>query len=184
MTPPRPPSHPDTGSSTDGIPEPLWDFCGRIWSNRQTRELLLYWQDHHGADVLLVLFAAWYPGPWTDALGSGLRDGSQIWQKATVARIRALRRRVKLLPWPEGYSALKRLELTAEAMEIEWLANNGIACQLPADGDKGALEPSIPGRNRVAVHTVCERLLYLYPDVAKPEIQKMTSALLQSQPSC
>jgi uncharacterized protein (TIGR02444 family) len=177
---PQPSRHPDT----DQIAKPLWEFCGRTWTDPHARELLLYWQDRHGADVLLVLLAAWYAGEWTDALGSALQTGALTWQKATVARIRPLRRRVKRLSWPEGYAALQQLELSAEKIEILWLAANSMAQPPSAGSDECAAEPTIRRMNPKTFHTICERLHYLYPDVALAEVRKLTSALLKSQHSC
>ncbi len=97
----------------------FWDFALRIWASAPARERLLHWQENHDVDVILALFALWYPGGIRKHNWEALMQAAASWRDRTTARVRALRRRLK----PEGphqpnraalYTATKALEVTCE----------------------------------------------------------------------
>ncbi|WP_019024693.1 MULTISPECIES: TIGR02444 family protein [unclassified Thioalkalivibrio] len=97
----------------------FWDFALRTWASAPGRERLLHWQDRHDVDVILALFALWYPGGVHTHDWEALMQATASWRARTTSRVRALRRRLK----PNGpderqrqalYDAVKGLEIACE----------------------------------------------------------------------
>ena len=93
------------------------------WEQHALREQLLHWQDRYRADVIFLLFACWLPQPLQPRHWEQLRTVSRRWHIAVTRRIRALRRRIRKLDWPEGYQNALALELASERLEAVWLAH-------------------------------------------------------------
>jgi len=132
-----------------------------VWEQSHARKILLRWQDELGIDVIFVLFACWYPCRLSADQWRTLQDGAQDWNGRITRRVRALRRRIRRLDWPQGYQASLRLELTAERLEAEWLVKAG-AARKPTD-------PSKPDRQR--------RMPRLFPGLPASEIDMLLQAL-------
>lgn len=98
------------------------------WQRATVRDRLLHWQDRHGVDVIFLLFACWVPHALAPAHWTALDAASTDWNAGVTQRIRALRRRVRAMDWPQGYRAILGLELASERIEATWLAR---AARLP-----------------------------------------------------
>jgi uncharacterized protein (TIGR02444 family) len=139
----------------------FWAFATAVWEQSDAREILLRWQDERGIDVLFVLFACWYPGRLSADEWDTLQGGAQDWNRRITRRIRALRRRLGRLDWPEGYQACLRLELGAERIEAAWLVKAGTV-HTPIDH-------LTPGLRR--------RLHRLFPEFPASEIDTLLQTL-------
>ena len=132
-----------------------------MWAQSDAREILLRWQDEHGIDVMFMLFVCWCPCRLSADQWRTLQDGAQDWNGRITRRVRALRRRVRRLDWPQGYQASLRLELAAERLEAEWLVKAG-ATRKPT-------RPAKPNRQR--------RMHRLFPELPASEIDTLLQAL-------
>ncbi|TVP81883.1 MAG: DUF2390 domain-containing protein [Thioalkalivibrio sp.] len=139
----------------------FWAFANTVWEQSDARKILLRWQDERGIDVMFVLFACWYPCRLNADQWRTLQGGAQDWNGRITRRVRALRRRIRRLDWPQGYQASLRLELAAERVEAAWLVKTG-AARKPTD-------PSKPDRQR--------RMRRLFPDLPASEIDTLLQAL-------
>ena len=83
----------------------------------------MHWQEHHGIDVIFLLFACWLPHALAPTHWTALESASADWKMGVTHRIRRLRRRVRALDWPQGYKAMLGLELASERIEASWLAS-------------------------------------------------------------
>lgn len=118
------PRSPDRSHRTDQPdPEGFWRFAVAAWEQPDLREPLLRWQEHHGVDVIFLLFACWLSRPLPAQHWAHLQTGSRRWHVAVTRRIRSLRRRIRKVDWPEGYESTLALELASERMEATWLAH-------------------------------------------------------------
>ncbi|WP_018872835.1 DUF2390 domain-containing protein [Thioalkalivibrio sp. ALJ16] len=101
-------------------PDPGADFATfrasaeQHWAQPAARQRLLHWQDHYGVDVILVLFALWYPHPLTARQWTALAASASAWQTAVTTRVRAVRRALRTPERHDLYRALLDLELQAE----------------------------------------------------------------------
>ena len=132
-----------------------------MWDEPDVREILLGWQDEHGIDVMFILFVCWCPCRLIAEEWDTLRGGARDWNDRVTRRIRALRRSVGRLDWPQGYQASLRLELDAERLEAEWLVKAG-ATRKPTDH---------PQPNRQS------RMHRLFPELPASEIDTLLQAL-------
>ena len=132
-----------------------------MWEQPEAREILLRWQDERGIDVMFVLFASWYPGRLSADQWRALQAAARDWNGRITRRVRALRRRIRRLDWPQGYQASLGLELGAEHLEAEWLVQAGTSRQ-PTDPGK----PDLP----------C-RMHRLFPGLPAAEIDTLLQAL-------
>ncbi len=101
-------------------PSDFWSFAGGVWAHPDLRERLLRGQDRHDLDVILLLFACWYPHPLRTPQWAAVQRAAEAWN-VHIRRIRHLRQRVKHLNWPQGYRTCLDLELCAERLEASAL---------------------------------------------------------------
>ncbi|WP_018870231.1 DUF2390 domain-containing protein [Thioalkalivibrio sp. ALgr3] len=144
---------PDTRATGD-----FWSFAESAWSDPGLRDRLMSWQDHHGADVIRVLFAAWHPGALTTDDLDRLHARARDWSTRATLRIRALRRRLHTPERHALYRALLELELRAEHLGALHLLQE---CPPPA-------ADAAPHR-RPRADTIGERLARLEPGLPPDE---------------
>jgi uncharacterized protein (TIGR02444 family) len=106
------------------VPEPthgfdaFWKFALGRWDHAPARNRLLHWQDAHAVDVILALFALWYPGGMPASDWKWLARDAAAWRVQTTERVRLLRRRLKPTasePHRQAlYGATKELEIACE----------------------------------------------------------------------
>lgn len=176
--PPRIAAGPEDSDFFPSFPA-FWKFSVGHWENPALRSLLLEWQERYGADLNLVLFAAWYPADLSSDAWRVLHNASGIWQNNVVTRIRKIRKKARALSWPEGYAALLQLELRSEYYESQYLlyhaqrfptGSGAEYFQLPAVHDIDAA---------IARTRFSRRLYYLYPRIPAQEV-KEAERLLQT----
>ena len=118
--------------------ENLWSFALNTYQKPEVARLCLQWQDAYGADINLLLTAAWLAAEqktWTLEVVAALERHCAAWRRYGVLPLRAVRRGVN---GSELYSILKALELEAERLQLAmiegWLAEHPlpIAGPLPA----------------------------------------------------
>jgi hypothetical protein len=132
-----------------------------VWEQSEARELLLRWQDECGIDVMFMLFVCWYPYRLRADQWDTLKADAQDWNGSITRRVRALRRRIGRLDWPQGYQASLRLERAVERLEAEWLVHAEPA-RKPTDHPE-------PNRQR--------RMHRLFPEIPASEIDTLLQAL-------
>lgn len=115
------------------------------------------WQDHFGVDVMLALFALWYPQPLTTPQWKALRQIARRWQASTTERVRALRRQLHTPERDTLYCAVLALELQSERLAGLQLLAEARHLSAPATG-ANALDPQ-------------RRLRTLFPDLPDAEIR-------------
>lgn len=111
-----------TRQESQSIEQRLWLFSLEMWRHDTVQKGLLALQDEYGANINVLLFAAWLardgrsfnPQAFTD---SGLSD----WNATMTAPLRTLRRQAKTVS-TELYQCLKSGELAAERHEQKLLA--------------------------------------------------------------
>lgn len=116
------------------------------------------WQDRFGVDVMLVLFALWYPQPLARTQWRHLQALSDCWQRTATLRIRVLRRRLHSPERHALYRAVLELELEAERRE------GLLLCRRAQDL---ATHPNAPAR---PIHPA-GRLAFLFPALPADAIQ-------------
>lgn len=106
------------------MPETLWEFADRVYASEPVRTSCLDLQDRHGADINLLLWAAWSARVHDRALApdevTAARQATEDWQRDVLTPLRDVRRRLKG-GQPELYERAKALELQCERIEIERL---------------------------------------------------------------
>ncbi len=115
---------PESGRSRKPDPHPplaadftaFWDFAGTVWADPSTRARLMRWQDAFDVDVMLALFAVWYPRPLDVAHWRALETTARHWRTSATGRIRALRRRLHTPDRHALYRAVLDLELQSERL--------------------------------------------------------------------
>jgi len=104
----------------------LWHYANALYAREGVARACLHAQDALGADVNLLLYAA-----WCAQLGQSLSAGDfaeaeqrcSVWRDTVVRPLRSQRRRWKgALERAREYSAIKQLELAAERAQLEMLA--------------------------------------------------------------
>ncbi|WP_019583418.1 DUF2390 domain-containing protein [Thioalkalivibrio sp. ALE16] len=96
--------------------EAFWRFAGTLWADPDARARLLRWQEDFGVDVMLALFALWYPRPLTTSQWQRLAQTARRWQTSATGRIRALRRQLHTPERDTLYRAVLALELQSERL--------------------------------------------------------------------
>ncbi|WP_018936798.1 DUF2390 domain-containing protein [Thioalkalivibrio sp. ALJ24] len=146
----------------EGHPAPeFWAFAETVWAHPPLRRRLLQWQDHHDADVILVLFAAWHPGPLTSDELARLRTRARDWSARATTRIRRLRRHLHTPERHALYRALLDLELSAERLgalhllqecppPIAVAGPHRRACADTIEARLGHLQPELPPDERAS----------------------------------
>lgn len=124
---------------------PLWDEAVALYGRPGVAEACLFLQDRLGADVPLLLFAAWL-GLRGRALGDEaerVEDEVAAWREEVVRPLRAIRRRLRSGPPPAPDAetealreTIKRAELAAEKLELARL--EALARSLPVAESGGA----------------------------------------------
>lgn len=107
-----------------GEPEALWDFATRVYASEKVRTSCLELQDRHGADINLLLWAAWtaqmFGRSITAEETAAARQATEDWQRDVLAPLREVRKRLKD-GHPDLYERAQALELQFERIEIERL---------------------------------------------------------------
>lgn len=135
----------------------FWDFAGTLWADPEARTHLMRWQDVFDVDVMLALFALWYPHPLTGSQWNRLGQTARHWQAFATGRIRRLRRRLRTPERDALYHAVLALELQSERLAgMRLLAQ--ARCLVPPD-----TPPRTGDRRR--------RLRTLFPDLPEDEIR-------------
>lgn len=119
---------------TDRLPQAFWTWATRLYAGPGVSEACLWLQDERGADVNLLLCAAWTAVAQGRSIGvedaAALDAAVADWRRDVVRAIRAVRRHVKtqasdprLAP---AYTALKRCELDAERAQHALMLSAGL----------------------------------------------------------
>lgn len=125
----------------------FWRYAVAVYGREGVSARCLYLQDAHGADVNILLFAAWLASAQGRSLTSDdcrtLIAATQAWRDKVVQTIRAVRRRVKPMAGADPardvvYQSLKKTELDAERAQHGMLIEAGqdLGC---ADAEATAL---------------------------------------------
>ena len=142
---------PEPNRGTAGPDFPVfWTYATDMWSRPQARHHLMTWQDRFEVDVMLVLFALWYPQPLARRQWRHLHALSHCWQHTATLRIRALRRRLHSPERHALYRAVLELELEAERREGLLLCRH--ARDLAEYPPAGTIDPG-------------KRLAFLFPEL-------------------
>ena len=124
----------------------LWDFALQLYTAPGVSDEAHVLQDHHGADVNILLWTVWMiarghdpAGVWSDVL-----HVSQSWQGEVVRPLRAVRRTLKGLEVgvaPQVREAFRQsvagLELDAERIELDLLERIGLASKKNSQDAEG-----------------------------------------------
>ncbi|WP_026278697.1 TIGR02444 family protein [Thioalkalivibrio sp. ALJ3] len=145
----------------------FWDFSLRIWASAPARERLLRWQESYDVDVILALFALWYPGGIRTGDWEKLVKAAANWQEQTTSRVRALRRRLK----PEGPRQPNRAALYAATKELEVACERTAALRLFQSAQNLGDPATTPNLTR--------RLRLLFPGLTVTEIRHGIPQLTQ-----
>ncbi|OOC49314.1 MULTISPECIES: DUF2390 domain-containing protein [Thioalkalivibrio] len=136
---------------------PFWAFAASLWADPVARERLMRWQDDFGVDVMLALFALWYPQPLSTPQWRALRETARRWQASSTERLRVLRRQLHTPERDTLYRAVLALELQSERL-------GGL--QLLAEARRQAEQST--GANAIDPQ---RRLRTLFPDLPDAEIR-------------
>ena len=125
----------------------LWSFSLAVYAAPGVADACLTAQDEAGADVNLLLWAAWLAAQGHDLTAAELAEAvaaTQPWRDDVVRPLRALRRRLKSGPAPAPCPATESLRAQVKAAELEAEHQQQILLQgLPAtrrsDGDRAIL---------------------------------------------
>ena len=147
----------------------FWSHATTVWEHAAARQRLLHWQDDYDVDVILALFALWYPHPLAAADWDALAREARDWNIAATRRIRSLRRRLKHTAPPELYRSMLQLELTAERTAALRLLNRARALPRPERSDNSSPNPAV-------------RLAHLFPDLPQTEIRAALRELAPPTP--
>ncbi|HMG51042.1 MAG TPA: TIGR02444 family protein [Inquilinus sp.] len=110
---------PDPELPLDG---PLWCFAQRVYGQPGVAQACLALQQRLGADVNLLLFAAWLGAERGTSLPASLaqeaRQRVAAWHEEIVRPLRAVRQRMKTGPRPAPCGATEALRDALKAVEI------------------------------------------------------------------
>ena len=110
---------PDPTLPLDG---PLWGFAQRVYGQPGVAQACLALQQRFGADVNLLLFAAWLGAargtPLPDLLARQAQQRVATWHNEIVRPLRAVRQRMKTGPAPAPSGATEALRDALKAVEI------------------------------------------------------------------
>ena len=130
---------------------PFWTFSVQLYGDNTVATQLLHWQDAFGADINLLLFAAWCAaggewideGRWPDLLAL-VRE----WQQRAIRPLRELRRYLRDANVPAIYDQVTSLELALEMRQqgelYQWWQQNGSA-HTPASNSVDVLAANVAG---------------------------------------
>lgn len=100
----------------------LWPFSLRVYAAPGVADACLAAQDSHGADVNLILWAAWLGARGhrlTPAELAAAEATSRPWREEIVRPLRALRRRLKQGPAPAPDAGSESVRAKIKAAELE-----------------------------------------------------------------
>jgi uncharacterized protein (TIGR02444 family) len=117
---------------------PLWSFSLRVYDDPAVRGALLALQDRCGADVNLLLWAAWAAlqrrHALTPAEAAAGRAAAAPWQAGVVAPLRQARRVLKPAAAADPQAAALRARLQALELDAERIAQDRLAALPLAPG--------------------------------------------------
>lgn len=149
--------------------ESLWDFASRCYAQAGVAENCLAAQDSVGADVNLLLAAAWLAArgqQWQRNDAAAAIALCADWRTHCVVPLRAVRRYLKEHATGEIYRNAKALELEAEAMQLRTI--------------ESALH-SLPTSKADSTSVLLANNLHIYLDAAGlgaiPQLAELTAAL-------
>lgn len=103
----------------------LWDFAAACYSRGGVAECCLHLQDHAGADVNMLLAAAWLAEQnryWQHDQVRELLALCADWREHCILPLRGVRRHLKShIETPALYTRIKALELEAEIHQLHLL---------------------------------------------------------------
>lgn len=112
-----------TGPGTPGPAPSLWAFSLEVYGKPGVAEACLLLQTRHGADVNLLLWAAFLGARCNHALTLEERRRAEEavaeWHDEIVRSLRALRTRLKSGPGPAPSAASEKLRSGIKALELE-----------------------------------------------------------------
>lgn len=108
----------------------LWDFAVSVYGSEDVSSACVVLQDLHGADVNVLLFAAWAGAECRQHLSMAqievIDQAISEWRVQIVRPLRAIRRQLKTGPWPAPEASgeafrnkTKAVELQAERLQLE-----------------------------------------------------------------
>lgn len=116
--------------------ENLWSFALATYQKPDVARLCLHWQDDYGADINLLLTAAWLASEqkvWTVDVVTALERHCADWRRFGLLPLRVVRRAlVNTGRGTELYSAAKLLELEAERLQLVMIERWLVQSALPA----------------------------------------------------
>jgi uncharacterized protein (TIGR02444 family) len=153
--------------------ESLWDFAGRLYAAHDVREACLALQERHGADINLLLWAAWAATvrgrALTETEFSAARAAIGSFQDDVLVPLRAARKALKGQPGIGSlYERVKAIELELERVELDRLA-------LVALGDR-------PGGARDADGALGANLALAAPGAPETALEKLRRSLSRALP--
>ncbi|MFM2042968.1 MAG: hypothetical protein RLY86_1544 [Pseudomonadota bacterium] len=157
---------------TAAEPPGLWDWSLSVYGQPGVAAACLGAQDRHGADVNLLLWAAWAGAVHGHRLTAGevqtARAAVAAWHRDVVLPLRAVRRRLKHGPAPAPDSATEPLRARVKAAELEAeRLEQAVLAAHPA-----TLRRGVPGTDAMAAN-----LRHMIPPVALgPLLHALTSA--------
>jgi uncharacterized protein (TIGR02444 family) len=151
---------PDPTLPLDG---PLWGFAQRVYGQPGVAQACLALQQRFGADVNLLLFAAWLGAERATPLPAALAQEAQRrvagWHNEIVRPLRAVRQRMKTgpRPAPSGATealrdALKAVEIGSERIELAVLES--MAPEAPSEATQGRPDAGPDGIVRGNLRTI------------------------------
>jgi len=113
--------------------KPLWDFAVSVYRSEGVSPACIVLQDRHGADVNMLLFAAWAGGEHRQHLAmaqiEAIDQTISEWRAQIVRPLRAIRRQLKTGPWPAPAGSsdafrdkIKAVEIQAERLQLDAMA--------------------------------------------------------------
>ena len=171
--------HPAAPDPTAPDPPGLWDWSLSVYGRPGVAAACLAAQDRYGADVNLLLWAAWagcvHGHRLTAVEVETARAAVAAWHRDVVLPLRAVRRRLKHGPAPAPNSATDPLRARVKAAELEAeRLEQAVLAAHPATLHRG-----IPG-----AETMAANLALLLPQVAvAPLLHALKSALAPVDPS-
>jgi uncharacterized protein (TIGR02444 family) len=129
---------------------PLWSFSLRVYDDPAVRAALLALQDGCGADVNLLLWAAWAAlqrrHALTPAEAAAGRAAADPWQAGVVAPLRQARRAIKPAAVADPQAAALRARLQGLELEAERIAQDRLAAlPLPPASARNAHAAGLAG---------------------------------------
>jgi uncharacterized protein (TIGR02444 family) len=100
----------------------LWSFSLRLYAAPGVADACLEAQDIHGADVNLLLWAAWLAVQGHDLTPAEVTEAeaaTRPWRDEVVRTLRSVRRRLKSGPLPAPTMATESLRAQVKAAELE-----------------------------------------------------------------